>query len=102
MHFRKIVPSIIFLLLQFPDTTAQEKISSIIFETPPIIDGIINEEAWINTDPISSFIQREPHNGQSFTLKTEVYIGRDEQNLYIAFRCFGDLTISQPRSWPGM
>jgi len=44
----------------------------------------------MNTEPVTSFIQREPLTGQAFTQKTEVYFGLDENNLYIAFRCFGN------------
>ena len=44
----------------------------------------------MNMEPVTSFIQREPQNGQPFSQRTEVYFGLDENNLYIAFRCFGD------------
>ena len=60
------------------------------FDTPPVIDGIISEQVWKKADPVTEFIQREPSNGQPSTVNTEVYIGYDQHNLYIAFRCFGE------------
>ncbi|MCK4750972.1 MAG: carbohydrate binding family 9 domain-containing protein [Bacteroidales bacterium] len=60
------------------------------FDSPPQIDGIISEEIWMSAEPVTDFIQREPQNGEPCSEKTAVYIGYDQHNLYIAFRCFGD------------
>lgn len=90
MTIYKHFPVFILLLLQLQHVVGQEKITAVRFETPPIIDGIISEETWMNMEPVTSFIQREPQNGQPFSQRTEVYFGLDENNLYIAFRCFGD------------
>ncbi len=90
MPFRRFVPGIIFLLLFLNKAGAQESVHAVRFDTPPQIDGIISEEIWMKADPVTAFIQREPHTGQPFTERTEVYIGYDQQNLYIAFRCYGN------------
>ena len=90
MNIYKHFPVFILLLLQLHQVFGQEKITAVRFRTPPIIDGIISEETWLNMEPVTSFIQREPQNGQPFSQRTEVYFGLDENNLYIAFRCFGD------------
>jgi hypothetical protein len=81
---------LILLLFQLHHAAGQEKITAVRFQTPPVIDGIISEETWLNAEPVTSFIQREPQNGDPFSQKTEVYFGLDENNLYIAFRCFGN------------
>ena len=60
------------------------------FEKAPIIDGIAADESWNSCQPITRFIQREPRNGEPFTERTEVFVGYDAANLYIAFRCYGD------------
>ncbi len=60
------------------------------FEKAPIIDGIAADDAWESCQPISRFIQREPRNGELFSERTEVLVGYDASNLYIAFRCYGD------------
>ncbi len=79
-----------FLLLLLNNAAGQNNIDAVRFDTAPIIDGIISEEVWMKAKPVTSFLQREPHNGQPFTEKTEAYFGYDQHNLYIAFRCYGD------------
>jgi hypothetical protein len=86
----KAIPAFLFLFILIYKVTGQETIDAVQFPTPPIIDGIINEEVWMTATAVTSFIQREPQNGQAFTEETEVYFGRDEHNLYIAFRCYGN------------
>jgi len=68
---------------------AQSGVRAVKFDQPPRIDGII-EEQWYEAVPVTEFLQREPDTGEPFTLRTEVYFGYDELNLYVAFRCFGD------------
>ena len=90
MRIFKAIPTFLLLLLFLPHVAGQKTIRVIQFPTPPIIDGIISEEVWKNADALTSFIQREPQNGQPFTEETAVYFGRDNHNLYIAFRCYGN------------
>ena len=90
MRIFKAIPTFLLLLLFLPHVAGQKTIRAIQFPTPPIIDGIISEEVWKNADALTSFIQREPQNGQPFTEETAVYFGRDNHNLYIAFRCYGN------------
>ena len=90
MRIFKAIPTFLLLLLFLPHLAGQKTIRAIQFPTPPIIDGIISEEVWKNADALTSFIQREPQNGQPFTEETAVYFGRDNHNLYIAFRCYGN------------
>ncbi len=90
MHTKRLFPGILFLFAFLYPAIAQDSVHAVKFDTPPIIDGIISEEIWMKADPITRFIQREPLNGQPATEKTEVYVGFDQQNLYIAFRCYGD------------
>ncbi len=87
---KKIIQGIILLFALYCPSISQEHVKAVRFETPPHIDGLISEEVWKQAIPVTEFIQREPHNGQPFTEKTEVYIGFDHLNLYIAFRCYGD------------
>ncbi len=90
MRIFKAISAFLFLFILIYKVTGQETIDAVQFPTPPIIDGIINEEVWMTATAVTSFIQREPQNGQAFTEETEVYFGRDEHNLYIAFRCYGN------------
>ncbi|MEX0987595.1 MAG: DUF5916 domain-containing protein [Bacteroidales bacterium] len=69
---------------------AQAESGAIYFEEPPRIDGVINEACWQQTQPITEFVQREPLPGIPATVETEIYIGYDSENLYVAFRCLGE------------
>ncbi|RLD23767.1 MAG: hypothetical protein DRI70_08955, partial [Bacteroidetes bacterium] len=85
--------SYLFFLILFSGLCyiqAQKNVEAVRFNTPPVIDGIISEEVWMQAIPVTEFIQREPLNGQAATENTEVYVGYDEHNLYIAFRCYTD------------
>lgn len=67
-------------------------------DTPPIIDGVL-EETWFNTTPVTDFVQQEPDEGAPPSESTEVYILYDDQNLYVAFRCFQDKVKAWVSSW---
>lgn len=57
--------------------------------SPPKIDGILEHELWEKEAlEIKDFFQYQPKEKEKPSEKTIVYVGHDEKNLYIAFRCF--------------
>ena len=54
-------------------------------ETPPDIDGRLDDEVWKTAALITEFVQQSPLDGAPATEETEVYIAYDSDNLYIAF-----------------
>lgn len=56
--------------------------------TPPVINGILDDEAWQNGIWIDDFTQFEPYNGRAASQRTEFKIIFDEDNLYVAFKAF--------------
>jgi hypothetical protein len=90
VNILKISSAALILFFFLIQAVGQSKIEAVKFDTAPIIDGIISEEIWNKSKPVTSFIQREPHNGEPFTQKTEAYFGFDQHHLYIAFRCYCD------------
>ena len=58
------------------------------FSSPPKIDGILDNALWEQGLVIEGFTQFEPLEGSVPSEKTKVFLGYDENNLYIAFRCF--------------
>ena len=50
---------------------------------PPRIDGRLNEAVWARATALSGFIQRELHEGDPVTERTEVRILTDGEALYI-------------------
>jgi hypothetical protein len=55
-------------------------------ETPPVINGILDEETWASGDWDGDFIQYEPYNGRSASQKTEFKILFDDNNLYVGIK----------------
>jgi hypothetical protein len=39
---------------------------------------------------VTGFVQRNPHDGQQVSQRTEAYLGYDHKNLYVVFVCFDD------------
>ena len=50
----------------------------------PEIDGRLDEPAWRHAPLIVGFVQREPHEGQPATERTEVRVVFDHEALYVA------------------
>jgi hypothetical protein len=69
---------------QEPGRTAQ----AIRVEHPPKLDGTLDDSAWQMTTPITTFLQREPFEGQPPTEKTEVRILYDKHAVYFGIACF--------------
>ncbi|MCF8379820.1 MAG: carbohydrate binding family 9 domain-containing protein [Bacteroidales bacterium] len=84
---------ITFLLLIsfcFTNINAQPEVKAIFTDRPIKFDGLVNEDVWEETKPISEFIQREPLSGEKVSEQTEFYFRYDKNNLYVGFRCFQD------------
>lgn len=56
-------------------------------DTPPRIDGLVDEPIWLEMEPATNFIQQEPNNGMPSTEQTEVRVAFDEDNLYLGVIC---------------
>ncbi|MDQ3179101.1 MAG: carbohydrate binding family 9 domain-containing protein, partial [Acidobacteriota bacterium] len=56
------------------------------FQMPPVIDGQINQNEWASTVMFGEFLQTQPGDNVAPSYPTEVLMGYDAKNLYIAFR----------------
>ena len=63
-------------------------VKALITDSPPLVDGVLDDSVWGEAVPVTSFFQREPVEGAPSTERTEVRIIRHGENLYIGFRCF--------------
>ena len=52
--------------------------------TPPIIDGIINDEVWEDAIIENEFVQFEPYNLAAPSEKTEARLMYDNDYVYVA------------------
>ncbi|MCP5117509.1 MAG: carbohydrate binding family 9 domain-containing protein, partial [bacterium] len=70
------------------DGAAGRVIRAVRMDTPPELDGVIDEPAWNDSQPATDFTQQEPNEGQPASEQTEVRFAFDDDNLYIGIICF--------------
>ncbi len=66
-------------------------------DSPPAIDGVLDDSIWLNVDPITGFMQYYPAEGIAPSESTELYIAYDEKNFYLAFKCY-DSNMNEVRA----
>ena len=54
----------------------------------PVLDGHVNDEAWLRVEPYATFTQTDPIEGAPATERTEVRVLFDKTNVYIGVICF--------------
>ena len=54
-------------------------------QTPPDVDGRLDDAVWRNAARITDFVQRQPTDGAPATEATDVYVAYDSSNIYLAF-----------------
>ncbi len=57
-------------------------------ETPPVIDGILDDAVWKLAPTETGFKTWRPDMGKDMHQNTVVYYAYDRENLYFAFRCY--------------
>jgi len=64
---------------------AQERpvASAVNVAEPPIIDGLLDDDAWRDSQPIAGFIQAEPFQGEPASESTEVRLLYDDEAIYV-------------------
>ena len=53
-------------------------------------DGNLSEEAYQEIEPITAFIQQEPHEGAPITERTEAWVMFDDEYIYLSCRCWDE------------
>ena len=54
-------------------------------DTPPVIDGRLDDAAWLEAALLTEFVQQSPLDGAPATERTEIYIAYDSDHLYFGF-----------------
>ncbi len=95
MHVRHFLVSLAIPVLahaQIPGASTPERAGRFAAPTfvqvAPIIDGKLDDSVWARARPLTSFTQRELHEGDAVSERTEVRIISDGQALYISARLF--------------
>ncbi len=80
------------MLLSLSGLTGQEQgkkqYNAVKIVTAPVIDGILDDEAWNAGSWADDFTQFEPYNGKPATQGTAFKVLFDEDNLYVAIKAF--------------
>ncbi len=59
-------------------------------DTPPVIDGHLDDEAWRRAPVLREFVQQSPLDGAPATEETEVWVAYDSDHLYVAVHAHYD------------
>jgi hypothetical protein len=84
----------VFLTLSFYTKTVSAQTRKVTYKAAevqgkaPVIDGHLNDKAWLAAKWDNDFTQYEPYDGKAPSQKTAFKIMFDNNNLYVAIRCF--------------
>ena len=82
---------VLSLVAAAADVFAQPAVSAVRVEQPPVIDGLLDDDAWTNAARLSTFVQTAPVEGAAASEPTDVYLVYDGENLYVGVRArYGD------------
>jgi len=57
-------------------------------QNQPQLDGVLDEDAWLEAAVIDSFVQQEPAEGDPATERTVVRLMYDDQAVYICVEAY--------------
>jgi hypothetical protein len=60
------------------------------FEKSPVINGLLDDEAWQHATLLKDFYQIQPGDNIAPSKPTEVLLGYDDKFLYVAFRAYDE------------
>lgn len=94
LRFSLLVASFLFILSSavhssaFSTVNVYEPMKPIRTDTPPVIDGKLDDPVWQQAPYVTGFRTFIPDFGKTMPESTVVYMAYDRENLYFAFRCF--------------
>lgn len=76
----------------YPQDAAQNA-QAVPVQRPPKLDGTLDDPLWQSAIPITDFRQREPHEGQAASEKSEVRVIYTRHAVYFGIHCYDSLPI---------
>jgi hypothetical protein len=67
-----------------PEKAGKELIAHYVGDTPPRIDGDLNDEVWQRAQAIEDMVQNDPNNMEAPTERTIVKVAYDDRTVYVA------------------
>ena len=71
-----------------PEKEGKELVAHYVGDTPPRIDGDLNDEIWQRAPAIEDMVQNDPNNMQPPTERTTVKVAYDDRTVYVAVMNF--------------
>ncbi len=78
------------LLLVVGLTSGYGQVKSQMATTPPVLDGVLDDEIWQQSPQVTGFKSFVPDFGKEIPFKTIAYVAHDSENLYFAIKCFDE------------
>jgi hypothetical protein len=86
---RYLVQLVLLFFLAIP-TYAQKTLQALRIEKPIKVDGLLEEESWLQADKAVDFVQRSPHPGKKPSQTTEVSVLYNNAYIYIGAWLYDD------------
>ena len=84
----KVIIILAAILLALLSLFGQEAVRPEAATMPPVIDGRLDDAAWLRALSLTDFKTGKPDFGKTPTERTEFLFAYDASHLYFAFRCF--------------
>jgi hypothetical protein len=91
MHRYIVLLILLLIITSHKDTFAQDtkkKVFAVRVSQPPVIDGVLDDPAWLQAPSANAFIQMEPYFGQPASQISEVCFVYDNVALYVAAKLY--------------
>ena len=69
---------------------SNSELAAVRLDTPPTIDGKLDDPAWENAAQAEGLVQIRPVHGEPSPVMTTVLLGYDDEAVFLAFRCQDD------------
>ncbi len=83
-----IIALFIVTLLNAQDTIQRKNYIATFTSAPPVIDGSVEDEAWLKGSWGGDFSQFEPNNGSKPAQQTEFKVLFDDNNIYVLVKAY--------------
>lgn len=89
MKTPNIPPFLLALLcvMWWQTSSSAQSLQPVRIHQPPVLDGVLDDEAWSTGEPITGFVSYDPDFGLKLPFHTTVKMAFDEENLYFSFFC---------------
>ncbi len=72
----------------FAEDVERRQIVAVRTESPPRIDGSLDDAVWQKAQPSEGFLQTQPERGEPMNQQTAIRILYDDENLYVGIQCY--------------